>query len=408
MSPTSGDSQLGRAGARVLSALSVALLVVAVGWALREGIRRPVHNFDLIDYMALALEYVEPDPEVVHRRAYETAQAELPPEVYATISASSDFRREIRADWRLFDANLGFHRGRYLYSLAVLVAHELGARLTAATWYANQFFWCATALLVFVWARRHLALGLAALLTLALLYSPPVLSLLPASSPESMAMFFVALGLYLWVERKAFAPGALALTLSILVRPEFVLVCVGVAAGLFLLAREGQGPSRRFLGLWGGISLVLWFAIAQSAHDPGWWPVVTSPIKRVSHLDQVMPFKLEYYLALIERKLEPLTYVGYDIAEDGSFVRGSGFLIVYLALAGLLAGLALRARLPEFRPHAAIALGLIAATLARLALFPYPWDRYFVYLWVPVPLLLAGMGAALVARAAGERDANVG
>jgi len=390
-------------GARVLGVLSAALLVFAVGWALRGAVRAPVRNFDLLDYVALALEYVESDPEVVHRRAYETIQAELPPKDFEAISASSDFRREIRADWRLFDANLGFHRGRYLYSLAVLVAHGLGASLTAATWYANQFFWFATAVLVFVWARRHFALGLASLLALALLYSPPVLALLPASSPESMAMFFVTLGLYLWLERKAYLAGAVALTLSIPVRPEFVLVCVGVAAGLFVLG--GAGPGKRFLALWGGGCLLLWFAIAKSAHDPGWWPVVTSPIKRESHLDQVIPFKLNLYLGLMEKKLEPLTYLGYDISEDGSFVRGSGFLLVYLVLAGLGAALALRSRRPEFRPHAALALGLIAATLVRLALFPYPWDRYFVYLWVPVPLMLAGMGAALVARAADERGA---
>jgi len=408
MSPTSGESPLGRAGARIFGVLAAAFLVFALGWALREAVQRPVRNFDLLDYMALALEYVEHDPEVVHRRAYETAQAELSPEVFKTISESSDFRREIHADWRLFDANLGFHRGRYLYSLAVLVAYELGARLTAATWYANQFFWLATAVLVFVWARRHLALGLASLLTLALLYSPPVLSLLPASSPESMAMFFVALGLYLWLERKAYLAGAVALTLSIPVRPEFVLVCVGVAAGLFVLGGKSPRPSKRFLATWGGACLMLWFAIAKSAHDPGWWPVVTSPIKRVSHLEQVMPFKLGYYLTLIEHKLEPMTYLGYDIAEDGSFVRGSGFLLVYLVLAALGAGFALRTRRPEFRPHAAIALGLIAATLVRLALFPYPWDRYFVYLWVPVPLMLAGMGAALVARVAEERGAADG
>lgn len=401
-----GESELGRLCERICGVLCAALFVFATGWAMRGAIQRPVYNFDLLDYVALALEFVESDPEVVHQRTYETVQAELTPEAFANITESSPFRREIHADWRRFDANLGFHRGRYLYSLAVLVVHKLGARLTAATWYANQFFWFATAVLVFVWAWRHLALWAASLLALALVYSPPVLALLPASSPESMAMFLVTLGLFLWLERRSFVAGAVALTLSIPVRPEFVLVCLGVAAGLFVLAGAGQRPSRRFLAVWGGACLALWFAIAKSAHDPGWWPVVTSPMKRVSDLTQVMPFKLDLYLGLIEHKLEPLTYLGYDIAEDGSFVRGSGFLLVYLVLAALGAALALRARRAEFQPHAAICVGLIAATLARLALFPYPWDRYFVYLWVPVPLILAGMATALVARVAAERGSE--
>lgn len=393
---------------RVGGGLALLFLLGALFLALRGALRQPAHNFDLLDYVALALEYTESDPEVVHRRTYETVRAELPPEVFAKLTDTRDFRREIYQDWRRFDANLGFHRGRYLYTAAVLGIHALGAELTAATWYANQLFWCATALVVFLWARRHLALWTASLLTFALMYSPPVLGLLPASAPESMAMFFVTLGLYLWIELRAFRRAALVLSLSILVRPEFVLVCVGIAAGLFLFGGAGPRPSRRFLALWAGGCLVLWFGIAQSAHDPGWWPVVTSPVRRVSELSQVTPFKLSYYLQLIGRRFEPFVYLGYDIAPDGSYVRGSGFLFVYLVLAALIGVLALQARRAELRPHAAIALGLIAATFVRVALFPYPWDRYFVYLWVPVPLILLGIGAALVARARDVGEARAG
>jgi hypothetical protein len=377
------------------------LWIAATAWVLVLGVARPVRNFDLIDYVALALEWVEDDPEVVHRRTYEILAAELPPAVFADLSAGDEYRRAIRDDWRLFDANLGFHRGRYLYSLAVLAAHQVGVPLTSATWLVNQVCWAAAAVVILLWARRRFDLASASLLALGVVLSPPVIALLPASSTESMALLVVTLGLYLLVERRAFRSAAVALALTILVRPEFLLVCLGVIAGLFVLARPPDRPGTRFLALWAGACTGLWVLVAATARDPGWWAVFTSPLRRVGDLDRVYPFSPRAYAFVLDLKLEPLLYLGYDISPGGTFVRGSGFLFTYLCAAAFGVLLVLRTRVAELGVHAAVLAGIVAATLARLVLFPYFWDRYFVYLWVPGPLVLASLAALLAERARG-------
>jgi hypothetical protein len=400
---TTGDPPPSGTAARAGGWACLALFLAASTWVLVVGAQRPIRNFDLVDYVALALEWVEDDPEVVHRRTYEVLAAELAPEVFADLATGSEYRREIRADWRLFDANLGFHRGRYLYSLAVLAAHQVGVPLTSATWIVNQVCWVAALLVILAWARRRFELAPAALLATGLVLSPPVVALVPASSTESMALFVVTLGLYLLVERRAFRAAAGVLALTILVRPEFLLVCLGVIAGLWLFTPREQRPGPRFLALWAGGCIALWALVAATARDPGWWAVFTSPLQRVGDLERVPPFSLRAYAWVLDKKLEPLVYLGYDVSPGGTFVRGSGFLFTYLCAAGLGIGLALRTRIPELGVHAAVLAGVIAATLARLVLFPYFWDRYFVYLWVPAPLVLASLVVLLAERARGVR-----
>lgn len=404
MSTTFGESALGRGARRGLGALCSLLFLGSVSWILYLGASRPFLNFDLVDYVALTLEWIEPDPVVVHRRTYEVLRAELPPELFArftsggTPTPAGPFRERIARDWESFHENLGYHRGRYLYTLAVLGVHALGVPLTAATAWPNLIFWSLTAVLVLVWARRHFASAPAALLALGILLSPPVLSQVPASSPDSIAMFLLALALYLMSEYRAFGWAVGLLTLTVLVRADFVLVCGGIGLALFLLVERERRPGTPFLAAWLLACAGLYLTISRLAGDPGWWAAFLSVERRVGRFDEVIPFKPWYYVLGMRERLREMHYTGYDRAADGSFVNGSNFVLTYAsaALAGL--ALALRSRCKTLDVHMAVLAGLLIATAVRIAVFPNLWDRYFVYLWVPVPLCLCAMVAVLVAR----------
>lgn len=412
MSTTFGESLVGRRVRLALGALCSLLFVGSVGWILYLGASRPFLNFDLVDYVALALEWVEPDPVVVHRRTYEILRAELPPAVYeifttgGTPTPEGPFRERIARDWESFHENLGYHRGRYLYTLAVLGVHALGVPLTAATAWPNLVFWPLTAILVLVWARRHFAAAPAALLALGIVLSPPVLSQVPASSADSMAMFLLALALYLVSERRAFGWGMGFLTLTVLVRADFVLVCGGIGVALYLLVERGRRPSTPILAGWLLVCAGLYLTISRLAGDPGWWAAFLSVERRVGRFDEVIPFKPWYYVLGMRERLRSMHYAGYDTAADGSFVNGSNFVLTYgvAALVGLT--LALRSRIQEVEVHMAVLAGLAIGTAVRIAVFPNLWDRYFVYLWVPVPLCLASMCAVFVARARAQAPAE--
>lgn len=390
-----------RTVARVLGILCLLLFVGSVGGILYAGAKRPVLNWDMVDYMALALEWGEDDPEVVHRRTFEIAEAELPPKLYQNFTTGDAYRVAVRSDWKAFDANLGFHRGRFLYTLVVSALHGLGAPLTAATWYPNVLFWACTAVLVLAWALRHFSLAPASLLALGVLYSPPVIAIVPTSSPDALAMFLIALGLYLLVEFRAFRWGAAVVSLAMLARTDFFLVAFGVAAGLFLLVKRPLRPSNRFLVAWLVVTTAIYALVSWKARDPGWWAVFDTPFKRVTSFDQVTPFSLTHYVRVLAVEIASLHYIGYDRAPDGSWVRGSNFVLTYMAASVVGIVIAARSKLQELALHQAVLLGLVLATLGRYLLYPYFWDRYFVNLWVPVPLCLGAMAAILAARVRG-------
>ena len=405
MSPTPAEALFGRR-TRLAAGIACALLLAcSVAWSLYLSFQKPVFNFDLVDYVALTIEWREPDPALVQQRTYEVLRAELPPEVYADFTTGGaptvkgPFRERIVHDLEAFEANLGFHRGRYLYTLTVLGLHALGVPLVTATAWPNRFFWTLNAILVVVWARRHFALAPAALLALGVLYSPPVLSQLPGSSPDSMAMFFLALAACVLIERRAFRAGLALLTLTVLVRSDFVLVCGGIGLALFLFAERERRPSVGQLALWLGACAVIYLAIARTARDPGWWAAFIGVNRRVGTFDELPPVKASFYLIGMREKLRVMHYLGYDIGGDGSYVRGSTFVVAYAVAAVIGATLALRARWRELDLHVALLVGLAIATAVRIVVFPNLWDRYFVYLWVPVPLVLVALFTRLVARA---------
>ncbi len=410
MSALLADPRLQRAAGRALELLGGLAFIGAVAWMLVAGARQPTYNFDLIDYVALAIEWGEDDPEVVHRRTYEALQAELPPAVFADFTSGGTpgphgpFRERIARDWQAFDANLGFHRGRYLYTLSMYGLHGLGVPLVMAAGLPNKIFWALTGLLALLWAARHLALGPAALLALGILYSPPVLTVVPAFTPDGMAMFVVALALYLWIERRAFRAGAALLALAILVRSDFVLISGGVGVALFALVERTRRPSAPALAGWLVGCAALYLAVAASASDPGWWAAFLGARIRVGDFAELLPFKPRYYWLGMREQLASLHHLGYDLSEDGAFLRGSNFVLTYCAAAAAGIALALRSRCKELDVHAAVLAGLILATAVRYAAFPHLWDRYFVYLWVPVPLCLVALGAALVGRVRAADD----
>jgi hypothetical protein len=213
-------------------------------------------------------------------------------------------------------------------------------------------------------------------------------------------MFFLTLGLYLVLEHRRFVPALALLTLTVLVRSDFVLVCGGIGVGLFLFVEPERRPGTGRLALWLLASAAVYLSVSRLAHDPGWWAAFVGVQRRQAYLDQLIPFKLRYYLLGMQEKLRAAHRLGYDPGED--YVRGSNFVLSYVvaACAGVL--LALRARARALDVQVAVLAGLVIASVARIVVFPILWDRYFVYLWIPVPMCLLALAVELARRAPNE------
>jgi hypothetical protein len=369
-------------------ALALVLLALCLARTARQLARDPAWNWDLVPAMALALEWSEDDPAEVHRRTYALAQAELAPEVFATLVAPGV--RQARArDAAAFREHLPFYRGRVLYTLLLAGLHGLGAPLAHATWWISLASWFGLAALALVWTARHLPLWAAALATLGLAHLPALLAIARFSTADALGTLLVCVGAYALVERRSFAWFAGLLALALAARPDTAILIGCAAAALVVLVprseRHGVGVLAGWVALCAGVTL----ALGRFAGEYGWWPLMQiSFVGKAVHPAE-LPTAVDWgeYLAILGRQLASLPGGGYVQTPSGE-VTGSSLVVLWLALAGL--GLA-RALRDGMHVIAALLAALLAAYLLRYLLFPQTWDRFYAPLYVLVPLCLLAL-----------------
>lgn len=378
--------------ARVATVLAAALFLLLLGRTVRDLAAAPVGNWDMLGYMGLALEWEESDPSEVHRRTYELAQAELPRRTYAELIGPHPVRKARYENAEAFVEHIAFYRARVLYTLSVWFTWKCGVPLSSATWGVSLACFTLSALLLLLWASRHLPFYLAAILAAGLAHTPALLTTAGYSTADGMSLFLTLLGSFLWVESRSRLPGAAVLSLSILVRPDAVIF-VGVLAGLaWLLERKEDRPSLVFSGAWILASGLVYLAVQAFGGAYGYWPLfwISFVQKEIHPATLPTSFDFAIYREVLGRQFATLPgdgYYGTPRLVTGStlvFVNGA-FALLGLALARM------HAARPELRRPAAFLAALLVAYGLRYFLFPQVWDRFFAPYHVTIPLLLVGM-----------------
>jgi hypothetical protein len=372
-------------------ALALALTALVLARTVRHLDRDPALNWDMLPAMALAVEWTEEDPVEVHRRTYEAARAELPPEVFADLSAGVAVRAARYRDPQAFHEHLAFFRSRVLYTLAVRGLHALGTPLTRATWWVPLGAFALGAALFVLWCARYLPLALACVLALGLAHTPALLNQANTSTADGLATLLVLGGAYALLERRSFALGAVLLALAIGARPDSVILVGCLAAAAFLLYPRDERPSLRVLAAWVLASAGLYLGLARFAGEYGWWPLITISFEGKAVHPAALPTDVDWgeYGEILARQVDALPGDGYLKTPAGEFT-GSTLVFLYAALAVLALVPALRARAAHGR-EAAVLAALLATYLVRFLLFPQLWDRFLAPFYALVPLCLLAM-----------------
>ena len=265
----------------LLSALALVLSALVLARTIAQANQAPALNWDMLPAMALALAWEENDQVEVHRSAYQHARDELAPETFRELTAPG-VRQARSQDPAAFHEHLAFYRARVLYTLAVLVLYKLGAPLAAATWQVSLGAYALSSVLFALWARRRMPLALASIFALGIAHTPGLLKLASYSTADGMATFLLCLGAYLLVERRAFPAAALVFTLSILARPDSVILIFFLALALFLFEERERRPGIPALAGWLALSAAAYLAVQRFAGEYGWWPLFTTIVSRHS------------------------------------------------------------------------------------------------------------------------------
>jgi hypothetical protein len=370
----------------------------------------PAWNWDVMGYMGLTLEWESDDPLEVHRGTYAAAQAELPTPVFQSHAAGNKVLRARYEDPAVFTEHIAFYRARVLPTFLMSLLHRSGVPLTRSVWWLALGSFAATGLLMLLWLSRWMPFWVACIASTLMLHAPPLLGSASMATVDAFGTLLICAAAYLLLERRALKSAAALFTLSILARPDSIIL-IGILAGVvFLLERrDAQRPSLKFYGVWLAASAAAYLSVNAHAQAYGWWPLfqISFGPKVINPSELATSPNWGYWWDAIQAKFDALPVNAEDRTKSmrsgywgtPALVTGSAFVFVYCGFAAM--ALALWKRVPEparVQRHAAFLIALLATYFLRWFLFPQLWDRFFAPLYVLVPLCLLSMAALAVER----------
>ncbi|MBE7185226.1 MAG: hypothetical protein INR68_12585 [Methylobacterium mesophilicum] len=336
-----------------LGALALALVVLGVsayGWL------RPDYNWDLVAYVATALEPQNPDAASLHRAAWGAVEAEVTPEKLRDLQEGDAYRLAQWLSPENFQSQLGMYRVKVLYVELIRWLTPVVGVVDAAVLLSVLPALAFGALLLW-WLREADALQAGLVLAPALMLAD-FRSMASAATPDMLvSLISLAAVFALWKRRDLI--GCALLLLSVLVRPDSVILAFAVLIAAVLYGWRWLPMLATF-----GLALVFASLVGRYGGHPGWWPhFVFSTVEMQANMANFHPpFSLVEFLR--------------------GYARGALFALTENGWPWLLAlsvvGWSLAARLGRVgheRTHALI-FALAIGVLGKFASFPLPDDRF--------------------------------
>ena len=203
----------------------MATIVLAVNY-------KPVYNWDILPYMALALNNTVDDKDSVHKEVYRLIKAgqekgEVPNGTFGELTKRIPYRIECYENADKFNAQLFYYRTKPLYNLLVYLLYATGVPLLEATFLPSLIGCFFVLLILYAWMSLYTS-GFTAILVTVLTAMLPLFSELQnTSSPDALSAMFVLLSMYLLFSGKARGWIWLSLALAILIRIDnFIFAAV--------------------------------------------------------------------------------------------------------------------------------------------------------------------------------------
>jgi hypothetical protein len=325
------------------------------------AVLQPEYTWDLLGYIGASVGST--DARTIHDAAFHAIR---PFAEKKDIQADNPYRVDVAANPYHFAEQLPFYSIKPVYIALMKGEHRLGMPFPRAAVAISAVSNFLLALLLWYWLSSYLAgLPLAASCTLIML-SPNILELSRWATPDCLATFVAALGLYLVLERKLYFWGCSFLILDIWVRTD-VLVLAGIVFLVLLLRSKLDFAQFAALSL---LSLGSYFTINHFAGNYGWPALfynsflggLSAPGETIVH------FSTSAYVHQLVRG-------AYLWLISGSFA-------LYLLLGGLAIWLN-RAPL-----YSELIVAVLAARAVSYALYPNGDQRYTAVLFVAIPAAL--------------------
>ena len=345
---------------RALSSPAVLVFyAVALGGFAVHLYRTPIYAMDSVQYMGNALLMEDRDIVRVHDRVYSELRQNLPKNALDDLlgnrlDAPADQKRSRQAraaNAGAFAEFLPLFAIRPLYNQTLWLVSKIGLGLVRSGILISVGAYFGLGLVLFVWIREYAPAPGAALFSLLLMISPPLVALGRETTSDALATLAAFAALYIIFQKQRLLPGLALLLASIYFRTDFV-----VLAGVTLLACWRKGV------------LDFWNTVVLSV-------IAMGSVFVINHFSGDYGFKMLYYRNFIAVPVAPGEMTPtFSLREYVSALRSGitlmmeSFFLPFLAL-GFVGLTSKRART------------LFAITLSYLllhfAILPNWQDRWF-------------------------------
>lgn len=322
---------------------------------------RPDYNWDMVAYVATALEDRHPDPVELHAETWERISEGASQSQLYHLQYSNPYNRHQWENPADFQSQLSMYRVKVAY-IALLRALEPITGFVKAAILLSVLPSLALGVLCLYWLGRANALQGAFLLAPVLLLADYA-HMTTAVVPDMLVSFVSLLAVYLFARKRDLA-ASVVLFASVLIRPDniilaFALLLTAIAFGWRILPLLAT-----FMA-----SLVAGVVMSNLGGHPGWWT--------------------HFYFSCVEIQNSMANF--HPDFSFGAFARGfmRGVLVAIMdndwpaLFALLLAAWALlnRAGRTGIERANALVFALAIGTVGKFASFPLPDDRfYFVFI----------------------------
>lgn len=346
---------------RALDRLAAAIFALGILVVAAYAVVRPDYNWDMVAYVATAIEDDYPAAEDLHRETWSRIEAGASERQLSHLKFSSPYNLNQWEKPEDFKSQLSMYRVKVAY-VAALKALEPVIGVVKATFLLSILPSVLFGTLVLWWLWREKALQ-AAFLVLPVLMVADYLPLSTVVTPDMLVSFVSLVAIYaLWRGHDWLA--AVLLVLSVTIRPDNLVLLIAAAMTAVLF---GWRKAPMLLALAAGFAVAIY--VSKAGHHPGWWPHFYFSNVQIqnSMADFNPPFTVQAFAK------------GYARGLIVSFQHNDWiWLLAMLSLGWAL--LTKAGKINHPRVHA-LAFMLFIATLGKFASFPLPDDRfYFVFI----------------------------
>jgi len=342
----------------LLSGVGIAMCVLYVFLTAQDALGSPANNYDMLPYIASAIEYDTADINRIHI------------ETYAAVKQSGvDFTHgpyweDMAASPEHFHQLLPIYAVKPLYVLLIYALHKVGFAYVRSSVLISVVSMVVAFLVIAVWLRRFIT-GWWGALAILVANIAALGEAARLSTPDALSCLLTLLSLFLLVEKRRTELAYAILVLSLLARPDNIVLAFAVVGYLHVAGPRFLSTSRLNICLFVVTCGALIVTVQHLTGYYGWWTTFahtfTGFLKAPAEFNQ--PFSFSVYVKVLTNAL-----------RGDHLQHGMAFLGLFLLLTVTI-------ERPYFRgeqvySHLSIAMAI--ALIGRLILFPNWEDRFFV------------------------------